>query len=98
MMYTQGEWCKSPSSDCTIVYGEDGARIAYVFGADDKEQAANANLIEAAPLLLEALGGMINKLYAIAERHNDRSCDYDVCAEVRAARYAMTIASTEEES
>lgn len=36
----------------------------------------------------QALNGMIVKLYEVAGKYNDRSCDFDVCPEVRAARNA----------
>ena len=42
--------------------------------------------------LVEALKGMRDKLYSVAERHNDRSCDYDVCKEVRDCDAALRAA------
>jgi hypothetical protein len=38
---------------------------------------------------LEAAKGLHRKLYEVAERHNDRSCDYDVCPEIRAYESAI---------
>ena len=38
----------------------------------------------------EALGGLIRKLYEVAERHNDRSCDWVMCPEIRAARAILS--------
>jgi hypothetical protein len=45
--------------------------------------------------LVEALKGMRNKLYSVAERHNDRSCDYDVCKEVRDCDAALKAAGVD---
>ena len=45
--------------------------------------------------LLEACEGLIDKLYRVADEYNDRSCDYDVCEEVRAARRAIAKARGE---
>jgi hypothetical protein len=49
----------------------------------------DANLIAAAPDLLAALQGLQKKFWEVAARHNDRSCDYDVCPEVRATVAAI---------
>lgn len=32
------------------------------------------------------LADVLQKLYSVANKYGDRSCDYDVCGEVRAAR------------
>jgi hypothetical protein len=39
--------------------------------------------------LYNALQGLERKLFSLADEHGDRSCDYDVCLEVRVARRAM---------
>lgn len=52
-------------------------------------RVADAPLIAAAPELLAALKDIQKKFWEVAERHDDRSCDYDVCAEVRAVVAAI---------
>jgi hypothetical protein len=59
----------------------------------EEEHEANVHLIAAAPDLLEACQALIKKIYNLADKYNDRSCDYDVCEEIRQARTA--IAKTE---
>lgn len=34
----------------------------------------------------DTIDALLDKLYEVAQRHNDRSVDFDICAEVRAAR------------
>lgn len=39
--------------------------------------------------MIEAAKGLERKLWEVASRHNDRSCDYDVCSETRRFRAAL---------
>jgi hypothetical protein len=69
------------------------------FGPHDSDQIDGDILLwearETVAALVEALKGMRNKLYSVAERHNDRSCDYDVCKEVRDCDAALKAAGVD---
>lgn len=58
-------------------------------GIVEPEDVANAYKMAAADRLLVATKGLLEKLRNVAECHNDRSCDYDVCKAVRDAVHAI---------
>lgn len=95
--YTPGPWkCLTNGEHYVVMREGQGSRGVLLIEAKTKEQAeADARLIAAAPALVEALKGMRDKLYSVAERHNDRSCDYDVCKEVRDCDAALRAAGVE---
>lgn len=54
--HTPGPWSSLVYARTAAVHGGDGARVAVVYGGGDGDTAeANANLIAAAPDMLEAL-------------------------------------------
>lgn len=67
----------------------DMAKIRHHIDCLEHQRAA---LVDRVTALVEALKGMRDKLYSVAERHNDRSCDYDVCKEVRDCDAALRAA------
>ena len=93
--HTPGPWYFEGERDCLIrssvtvgaVERPVNPVIARISGdAGLPIPLANARLIAAAPDLKKACEDLINKLYEVAEKYDDRSCDYDVCKEVRNAR------------
>lgn len=103
--HTPGEWHVFDNRDDKDFDIHDPARVGvggefydiahcsgFNCGKSGDEVLANARLIAASPLMYEALTKLIEKFYEVAERHNDRSCDYDVCEEVRLTRAAIAAA------
>ncbi len=64
--------CNTCPEDGWKLYGSEYIR-------DAQEMLTECGALEC----LEAANGLHRKLYELAERYNDRSCDYDVCPEVR---------------
>lgn len=70
--HTQGKWeVKTPNYSFQTIESKYGkvCTLSHQFGTDEAE--ANARLIAAAPELLEALDGMINRFAPNFNREND---------------------------
>lgn len=57
--------------------------------AEAKRLIEEPALSQHAPELLEATKGLLKKLYEVAEKYGDRSCEFDVCEPVRLALKAI---------
>jgi len=94
--HTPGPWYRDPYAENDIVSGtpEDGASICTMWEDGYKDEAqprANANLITAAPDLLEALEDLVTLVDFIADEY-----DLSRMSETKAARAAIAKAKGED--
>lgn len=76
--------------DVDAVMG-DMERIARLFAHNtDADPAAVHQARVAMAEFVEAAKGLERKLWEVASRYNDRSCDYDVCSETRRFHAALS--------